>query len=83
MTPKNAFSLQQMRHGAVLLNLLCLLYMFVGIAIICDDYFVSSLELVPSDPFTLAPSSFYPSPGARGVLWRTLLLPLSVSPDAA
>ena len=46
MTPKNAFSLQQMRHGAVLLNLLCLLYMFVGIAIICDDYFVSSLELI-------------------------------------
>ena len=57
MTPKNAFSLQQMRHGAVLLNLLCLLYM--------------------------APSSFYPSPGARGVLWRTLLLALSVSSDAA
>ena len=40
----NAFTHEQMKDGAVILHVLCLLYMFLGIAIICDDYFVSSLE---------------------------------------
>jgi len=43
-TLPTVFSLEQQRQGAVILHLLCLLYMFLGIAIICDDYFVSSLE---------------------------------------
>lgn len=30
----------------MILHIMCLLYMFLGIAIICDDYFVSSLEMI-------------------------------------
>ena len=37
-----------MRMGAVILHTICLIYMFCGIAIICDEYFVSSLELISS-----------------------------------
>jgi len=46
MTPDPVFTMEQMRQGAVILHILCLLYMFVGIAIVCDEYFVSSLELI-------------------------------------
>jgi len=42
----NAFTDEQMKQGAVILHILCLLYMFVGIAIICDDYFVPALEVL-------------------------------------
>mmetsp|Transcript_39788 Transcript_39788/g.65960 ORF Transcript_39788/g.65960 Transcript_39788/m.65960 type:complete len:539 (+) Transcript_39788:99-1715(+) len=46
LLPPNVFSDEQMKHGAVLLFVFLLLYMFVGIAIICDDYFVPALEEV-------------------------------------
>lgn len=40
----NPFSTEQMRHGAVILHIFLLLYMFVGLAIVCDDYFCSALD---------------------------------------
>lgn len=46
MTPPNIFTTEQMESGAVLLFILLMIYMFYGIAIICDDYFVASLELI-------------------------------------
>eukprot|EP00965_Chrysotila_dentata_P074833 2472953-Pleurochrysis_carterae.AAC.1 len=46
LTPPNVFSETQMQHGALLLHALCMLYMFIGIAVICDEYFVSALELI-------------------------------------
>ncbi len=46
-----------------------------------------SSSMTPKNAFslqhTLAPSSFHPCPGARGALWRTLLLALPVSSGAA
>jgi len=44
--PPCAFSLQQRRHGAILLHVIGLLYMFVGIAIVCDECFVPALEVI-------------------------------------
>lgn len=40
--------------GGVLLHLLGVLYLFLGIAIICDEYFVESLELL-ADYLSLSP----------------------------
>ncbi|KAL3925005.1 MAG: hypothetical protein SGPRY_003758 [Prymnesium sp.] len=40
----NPFTEDQMRHGAVILHILLLLYMFTGLAIVCDDYFCSALD---------------------------------------
>ncbi|XP_034037508.1 sodium/potassium/calcium exchanger 3-like [Thalassophryne amazonica] len=44
--PEDIFTLQQRRQGAVLLHALCAIYMFHALAIVCDVYFVPSLEKV-------------------------------------
>ncbi|XP_035505325.1 sodium/potassium/calcium exchanger 3 isoform X3 [Scophthalmus maximus] len=44
--PEDIFTLEQRRHGAVLLHVLCAIYMFHALAIVCDVYFVPSLEKV-------------------------------------
>ncbi|XP_033992844.1 sodium/potassium/calcium exchanger 3 isoform X1 [Trematomus bernacchii] len=44
--PEDIFSLQQRRQGAVLLHVLCAMYMFYALAIVCDVYFVPSLEKI-------------------------------------
>ena len=44
--PEVFFSFEQMRQGAVLLCLAGVVYMFAGLAIVCDDYFVPALELL-------------------------------------
>ncbi|XP_029113328.1 sodium/potassium/calcium exchanger 3 isoform X2 [Scleropages formosus] len=44
--PADIFTKEQRRHGAVLLHVLCAIYMFYALAIVCDDYFVPSLEKI-------------------------------------
>uniref|UniRef100_A0A3Q3W5K5 Sodium/calcium exchanger membrane region domain-containing protein n=1 Tax=Mola mola TaxID=94237 RepID=A0A3Q3W5K5_MOLML len=44
--PEDVFTLEQKRHGAVLLHVLCAIYMFHALAIVCDVYFVPSLEKI-------------------------------------
>ncbi|XP_014667100.1 PREDICTED: sodium/potassium/calcium exchanger 4-like [Priapulus caudatus] len=44
--PPDAFTNQQRKHGAVAIHILVVLYMFLALAIVCDDYFVSSLEKI-------------------------------------
>ena len=44
--PEDIFSLQQRRSGAVLLHVIGMIYMFVALAIVCDEFFVPSLEII-------------------------------------
>ncbi|KAM6923557.1 sodium/potassium/calcium exchanger 3-like [Xenentodon cancila] len=44
--PEDIFSQNQRSGGAVLLHVLCAIYMFYALAIVCDVYFVPSLEKV-------------------------------------
>lgn len=44
--PADLFNARQRKHGAIVVHLLIALYMFVGLAIVCDYYFVSSLEVI-------------------------------------
>ncbi|KAG5853126.1 sodium/potassium/calcium exchanger 3 [Anguilla anguilla] len=44
--PQDIFTKEQRRHGAVLLHVLCAIYMFYALALVCDDYFVPSLEKI-------------------------------------
>uniref|UniRef100_A0A3P9B655 Solute carrier family 24 member 6a n=1 Tax=Maylandia zebra TaxID=106582 RepID=A0A3P9B655_9CICH len=44
--PEDVFTVDQRRQGAVLLHVLCAIYMFHALAIVCDVYFVPSLEKV-------------------------------------
>uniref|UniRef100_A0AAZ3RUA2 Sodium/calcium exchanger membrane region domain-containing protein n=1 Tax=Oncorhynchus tshawytscha TaxID=74940 RepID=A0AAZ3RUA2_ONCTS len=44
--PADIFSPEQRRKGAVLLHAVCAIYMFYALAIVCDVYFVPSLEKI-------------------------------------
>uniref|UniRef100_A0A8C1IPT7 Sodium/calcium exchanger membrane region domain-containing protein n=1 Tax=Cyprinus carpio TaxID=7962 RepID=A0A8C1IPT7_CYPCA len=44
--PEDIFTKEQRKRGAVLLHVLCAVYMFYALAIVCDDYFVPSLEKI-------------------------------------
>lgn len=44
--PKDLFTQKQRRYGAVLLHVLLALYMFIALAFVCDDYFISSLDKI-------------------------------------
>ncbi|KAF1378666.1 hypothetical protein PFLUV_G00192910 [Perca fluviatilis] len=44
--PQDIFTKEQRKKGAVCLHALCAIYMFYALAIVCDDYFVPSLEKI-------------------------------------
>ncbi|XP_077096247.1 sodium/potassium/calcium exchanger 4a isoform X2 [Siphateles boraxobius] len=44
--PMDIFTNRQRTQGAVLLHIFAALYMFLALAIVCDDYFVTSLEKI-------------------------------------
>ncbi|KAJ8348180.1 hypothetical protein SKAU_G00267690 [Synaphobranchus kaupii] len=44
--PEDIFTKEQRKRGAVLLHVLCAVYMFYALAIVCDEYFVPSLEKI-------------------------------------
>ncbi|KAI5609403.1 sodium/potassium/calcium exchanger 4 [Silurus asotus] len=44
--PDDLFTNAERKSGAVLLHILAALYMFLALAIVCDDYFVTSLEKI-------------------------------------
>uniref|UniRef100_A0A4W4FCP9 Sodium/calcium exchanger membrane region domain-containing protein n=1 Tax=Electrophorus electricus TaxID=8005 RepID=A0A4W4FCP9_ELEEL len=44
--PEDVFTKEQRRQGAVLLHGFCAVYMFYALAIVCDVYFVPSLEKI-------------------------------------
>ncbi|XP_029413827.1 sodium/potassium/calcium exchanger 4 isoform X3 [Nannospalax galili] len=44
--PTDLFSNKERQHGAILMHILGALYMFYALAIVCDDFFVPSLEKI-------------------------------------
>ncbi|XP_076877058.1 sodium/potassium/calcium exchanger 3 [Brachyhypopomus gauderio] len=44
--PEDIFTKEQRRHGAVVLHGICAVYMFYALAVVCDVYFVPSLEKI-------------------------------------
>ena len=46
--PPDAFNNDQRQHGGLILHLIMVLYMFLALAIVCDDYFVTSLDKISS-----------------------------------
>ncbi|XP_044283866.1 sodium/potassium/calcium exchanger 2 isoform X2 [Varanus komodoensis] len=44
--PEDLFSLEERRRGAVILHILGMVYMFVALAIVCDEFFVPSLTVI-------------------------------------
>ncbi|XP_036140381.1 sodium/potassium/calcium exchanger Nckx30C isoform X2 [Monomorium pharaonis] len=44
--PEDLFSIESRRRGAVILHILGVVYMFVALAIVCDEFFVPSLDVI-------------------------------------
>lgn len=44
--PEDLFTPEQRRQGAILLHVLGVVYMFVALAIVCDEFFVPSLDVI-------------------------------------
>ncbi|KYN01468.1 Sodium/potassium/calcium exchanger 2 [Cyphomyrmex costatus] len=44
--PDDLFTNEQRRRGAVILHILGVVYMFVALAIVCDEFFVPSLDVI-------------------------------------
>ncbi|KAJ8308710.1 hypothetical protein KUTeg_013584 [Tegillarca granosa] len=44
--PPDAFTNEQRAHGAIVLHFILVIYMFIALAIVCDDYFVASLDKI-------------------------------------
>ena len=44
--PDDLFTLSERRHGALLFHCVLVMYMFVALAIVCDDFFVPALEAI-------------------------------------
>lgn len=46
MFPKDLFTLEQRRNGAIAFHLIGVVYMFAALAIVCDEFFVPSLDVI-------------------------------------
>ncbi|KAI1888307.1 hypothetical protein AGOR_G00183670 [Albula goreensis] len=44
--PTDLFSLEERRQGAVVLHMFGMLYMFIALAIVCDEFFVPALTVI-------------------------------------
>jgi solute carrier family 24 (sodium/potassium/calcium exchanger), member 2 len=44
--PKDLFTLEQRRNGAIAFHIIGVIYMFVALAIVCDEFFVPSLDVI-------------------------------------
>lgn len=44
--PEDIFSLEERRQGAVVLHIFGMLYMFIALAIVCDEFFVPALTVI-------------------------------------
>ncbi|XP_043510302.1 sodium/potassium/calcium exchanger Nckx30C isoform X5 [Frieseomelitta varia] len=44
--PSDLFTVQQRQRGAVILHVMGVVYMFVALAIVCDEFFVPSLDVI-------------------------------------
>ncbi|GLV40348.1 Nckx30C [Carabus blaptoides fortunei] len=44
--PTDLFTLEQRREGALILHVLGVIYMFVALAIVCDEFFVPALDVI-------------------------------------
>ncbi|XP_054842927.1 sodium/potassium/calcium exchanger 2 [Eublepharis macularius] len=44
--PTDLFSLEERRRGAVLLHICGMIYMFIALALVCDEFFVPSLTVI-------------------------------------
>ncbi|KAH6943834.1 hypothetical protein HPB50_000128 [Hyalomma asiaticum] len=67
--PRPLVSPELRKHGAIVVHVLAALYMFAALSIICEDYFVPSLEVICDGSLVLCGSATAagsgPLPGSK------------------
>ncbi|NXP18742.1 NCKX2 protein, partial [Scytalopus superciliaris] len=74
--PKDLFSLEERRQGAVILHVIGMIYMFIALAIVCDEFFVPSLTVI-TEKLTIsddvAGATFMAAGGSAPELFTSLI----------
>ena len=74
--PEDLFSLEQRQQGWVLLHVLGMAYMFVALAIVCDEFFVPGLEVITNQleiSDDVAGATFMAAGGSAPELFTSLI----------
>ncbi|NWX41436.1 NCKX2 protein, partial [Steatornis caripensis] len=74
--PRDLFSLEDRRKGAVILHVIGMIYMFIALAIVCDEFFVPSLTVI-TEKLTIsddvAGATFMAAGGSAPELFTSLI----------
>jgi sodium/potassium/calcium exchanger 2 len=73
--PRDLFTLEQKRMGAIILHILGIVYMFCGLALVCDEFFVPSLEIITDKlniPDDVAGATFMAAGGSAPEFFTSL-----------
>nr|XP_057932997.1 sodium/potassium/calcium exchanger 1-like isoform X2 [Doryrhamphus excisus] len=74
--PEDIFSVEQRRQGWVVLHAFGMIYMFVALAIVCDEFFVPALEVITNKldiSDDVAGATFMASGGSAPELFTSLI----------
>ncbi|XP_021236653.1 sodium/potassium/calcium exchanger 2 isoform X3 [Numida meleagris] len=74
--PEDLFSLEERRKGAVILHVTGMIYMFIALAIVCDEFFVPSLTVITeklSISDDVAGATFMAAGGSAPELFTSLI----------
>ncbi|NXE21294.1 NCKX2 protein, partial [Ardeotis kori] len=74
--PEDLFSLEDRRKGAVILHVIGMIYMFIALAIVCDEFFVPSLTVITeklSISDDVAGATFMAAGGSAPELFTSLI----------
>ncbi|NXV49966.1 NCKX2 protein, partial [Uria aalge] len=74
--PQDLFSLEERRKGAVILHVIGMIYMFIALAIVCDEFFVPSLTVITeklSISDDVAGATFMAAGGSAPELFTSLI----------
>uniref|UniRef100_A0A8C2TAD1 Solute carrier family 24 member 2 n=1 Tax=Coturnix japonica TaxID=93934 RepID=A0A8C2TAD1_COTJA len=74
--PDDLFSLEERRKGAVILHVIGMIYMFIALAIVCDEFFVPSLTVITeklSISDDVAGATFMAAGGSAPELFTSLI----------
>jgi sodium/potassium/calcium exchanger 2 len=74
--PTDLFSDEERKHGAVVLHMVGVVYMFVALAIVCDEFFVPSLDVIIERlhiPEDVAGATFMAAGGSAPELFTSVI----------
>ena len=74
--PDDLFTHEQRQHGAVILHMIGVVYMFVALAIVCDEFFVPSLDVIIEKlniPDDVAGATFMAAGGSAPELFTSVI----------